>query len=321
MALELGQVEVRARPLRDQRLGVVEEEEPEVEERGGHRAPPPVHGDVLLVEMPTARPHHQRRRARREGVAFPLGARERDRAADGVPQVDLPLEVVAPRRGVRVLEVRHVDPRARVEGVDDHLAVHRPRDLDAAVRQIGGDRRDAPARFAEASSLGQEVRQRTGVEPPLPLHASREQRLAARLEGGCQLSEEPARLGGQDAGKSDLARRVNLEPADRHDGQSSAPVTDGLPGKEAGRAGMPRDAAQRFPAAPLCPSIVVGGAAAGVHTRCAAGAAPAFTWLRLCRLSSPRNPRTASARTTLQPSCHARAAKPRSTSAFDPPEL
>src|ERR1700756_1756075 len=35
MALELGQVEVRARPLGDQRLSVVEQEEPEIEEGAG----------------------------------------------------------------------------------------------------------------------------------------------------------------------------------------------------------------------------------------------------------------------------------------------
>src|SRR6267378_4325825 len=50
VALELGQVEIRSRALRDERRRVVEEEETKIEERGGNRAPVDRH--VFLVEMP-----------------------------------------------------------------------------------------------------------------------------------------------------------------------------------------------------------------------------------------------------------------------------
>src|SRR2546425_8904571 len=101
MALELGQVEVGPSSLADERRGIVKEEEPEVEEGGGDRAS--VHGHVLLVQMPAARPHHQRSRPRRQRVALPLDAGEPDGAAHRVPEVRLPLEVIAPGEGVRVL--------------------------------------------------------------------------------------------------------------------------------------------------------------------------------------------------------------------------
>src|SRR6266704_4528255 len=248
MTLELGQVEVRTCPLRNQLLGIVKEEESEIEEGAGDGMP--VHRDVLFVEVPAARPHHQRRRAQREGVALPLGARERDRAGQGVSQVDLPLEVVAPGGSVRILEVRHVDPRARVQRVDDHLAVDWARDLDPAVHQVRRNRRDGPGRLADAARLRQEVGPLAGVEPLLPFDASREQLLAARLEGARQLREELTRLVGEDVGEFGIERRVDFEAAGRHESQCSAPATDGIPGKEAGRAGMPRDHASRYPAAP-----------------------------------------------------------------------
>ncbi len=231
VALELGQVEVGARPLRDERRGVVIEEEAEVEEAGRNRAP--VHGHVLLVQMPAARPHHQCGRPRRERVALPLGAGELDGAAHRVPEVQLPLEVVAPGRGVRVFEIRHVDPRTRIQRVDDHLAVHGTRDLDPAVRQVRGDRRDRPRGFAHRARLAQEVGKPTGVEAPLPLHATRKQLLAAPRARPRQRREKAARLGGQDFDRHRHQGRVHFEPGARprlrrgHDRQCGGRVRSG----------------------------------------------------------------------------------------------
>ena len=53
VGLHLGQVEVRAAAARDELGGVVEEVEPEVDQRADER--PPVEGQVLLVEVPAAR--------------------------------------------------------------------------------------------------------------------------------------------------------------------------------------------------------------------------------------------------------------------------
>lgn len=41
-----------------------------------------------------------------------------------------------PGGGIGVLKVSHEDTGTRVEGIDDHLAVNRPRDLDPAVLKV-----------------------------------------------------------------------------------------------------------------------------------------------------------------------------------------
>ena len=49
--------------------------------------------------------------------------------------------------------------RARIERIDDHLAIGRAGDLDATVLQVGGRRRDPPVAVAHRAGLRQEVRQ------------------------------------------------------------------------------------------------------------------------------------------------------------------
>ena len=130
-------------PRAEQRLRVVEEEEAEVEE--ARRRP-------ARRRRGRASPARCQPRGRTKSVAvFSFSAVvlavRRDVArscADRVAQVRLAVDEVRPGRRVRVLEVRHEDVRARVERVDDHLAVDRAGDLDAAVEQVGGERRHGP---------------------------------------------------------------------------------------------------------------------------------------------------------------------------------
>ena len=68
-----------------------------------------------------------------------------------------------------ILEIGHEDAGAGIERVDHHLAVGRPGDLDAAVLEIGGDRRHGPFAFADGARLGQEIGQRALVEELLAL--------------------------------------------------------------------------------------------------------------------------------------------------------
>ncbi len=102
MAFELRDVEPRA-------LTVVEDVEPEVEERSGDRLTVDEH--VLLREVPATRPDDEDGRIVTELVALPV-LLELDRPLDGVFQVDLALDDVAPGGRVRVLEVGHEDARA-----------------------------------------------------------------------------------------------------------------------------------------------------------------------------------------------------------------
>src|SRR5215469_16500641 len=138
MALELRQVEIRSAASRDKLPGVVEEVEREVENTAGNRRP--VDADVLLRQMPSTRPHEKRCDLLLKLVRLALGTYVVDPAANGVTKVNVPLDVVVPLRRVRVFEVGHENARPRIERVDDHLAVDRPRDLDPAILNVGWDR-------------------------------------------------------------------------------------------------------------------------------------------------------------------------------------
>jgi len=161
--LHLRQVEVGAAAAAHELPRVVEEVHPEVEERPGDG--PAVDDEVRLGEVPPPRAHEQHRRARLQRVPLPArGVLERDRAADRVGEVRLPLDLVAPRGGVRVLEVGHEGLRARVQRVDDHLAVDGAGDLDAAVEEVARERGDLPVSGADVRGGGEEVRELAGVE-------------------------------------------------------------------------------------------------------------------------------------------------------------
>ena len=182
-------------PCRASRRAVVEEVEAEVEEAARDRSP----------STSTCRSGRCQPRGRTSSVAGLvvqpvrlLAGVELDRPLDRVDQVRLALDDVPPGRGVRVLEVGHEAARARVEGVDDHLAVDRAGDLDAAVLEVGRDRRDAPVALADVARLGQEVGQLAGVDPRLALGA-RGQELASRgVEATVQLGDERERIRAQE---------------------------------------------------------------------------------------------------------------------------
>ena len=199
VALHLRQVEVGARALRQGRLGVVEEIEAEIDQRAGHRRAVDHH--VALRQVPAARPDHQHR---------PLFVQLVGLAADGidvaelagpeVEQIDLAVDHVSPGRRVGVLEVGHEHLRPAVQGVDDHLAIGRAGDLDAAIEQVGRDRRHAPIAVAHGLGLSEEVGALAGVEALLARRPRRQQLQPPRVELAMQLGEESQRLGRQQLG-------------------------------------------------------------------------------------------------------------------------
>ena len=105
VALELGQVEVGSGAPVQQSLGVVEEVEPEVEERAGDRLP--VDRDVPLVQVPATGTDHKRGGVLVQIVLLALRALVIDDPADGVADVDLALDGCVPGRRVSVLEIGH----------------------------------------------------------------------------------------------------------------------------------------------------------------------------------------------------------------------
>ena len=137
MALELRQVEVGPAAGGERGLRIEEEVEAEIEQRARHRLA--VDDEMLLGQMPAARPDEQHRRLGAELVVLAgLRVGEVDRPLPAVLEVDLALDDVRPGRRIGVLEVGHEHLRAGVERVDDHLAVDRAGDLDPAVEQVGG---------------------------------------------------------------------------------------------------------------------------------------------------------------------------------------
>ena len=106
MTLQLREVEIWARPGADERVGVVEQEQAEIEERSRHG--PIVDQAVPLAQMQAARADHQRRRPRIQLVALAgIRLHERNRPPHGVDEVVLAADDVGPGRRVGVFEVRH----------------------------------------------------------------------------------------------------------------------------------------------------------------------------------------------------------------------
>ena len=132
------------------------EKETDVDQRRGDRFA--VDHEMSFDEVQAARPDDQRRRSLVEPIGFPaLGIVPVDRASHGVAQIRLAGEHVRPRRRGGILEIRHEDVGARVESVDHHLAVSRPRDLDDASLQISWSRRNTPVARANRRGAGEEI--------------------------------------------------------------------------------------------------------------------------------------------------------------------
>ena len=214
VALHLRKVEVRAGAAREELPRVVEEVEPEVEERGGNGSA--VEPDVLLGQVPAPRPHHQRRHLRPQRIDLArAGLDVADAPPHGVAQVALPLDDVLPGGRVRVLEVRHEHARARVEGVDDHLPVHGTRDLHAPVEEVGRERRHRPGALANRRGLRQEARALPGVEARLPLAAPGQRLLDAPAEAAREVGHELQGRRREHGAVTGRRGRQDLEPAHR----------------------------------------------------------------------------------------------------------
>ncbi len=149
--------------------------------------------------MPAARPHDERRPLLARRVAL-AGLRLDVGQFSGpvILEIDLAFDQVRPGRRGGVLEIGHIDVGAGIECVDHHLAVDRPGELDAAVLQILGDRRDLPVAVAHLLRLGKEIGQLAGVEAPLPLAPAREQALPRGVEAAVQVGDEGKRVAGED---------------------------------------------------------------------------------------------------------------------------
>ena len=209
MALELREVEVGSSATIEEAPAVVEQVEAEVEEAPGHGGA--VDPEVLLHEMPAARPDEEGRDLVLQAIGAAVRVDELDGPVDGVHEVGLPLDHVRPGRGVGVLEVGHEDVGPRVEGIDDHLPLGRPRDLDPATLEVPGNGRDRPPRLADGAGLGEEVGAGAAVERGLTRGARLEQGGPRRAELPLEPRHELERGRCQDGRAPTRDRGANLD--------------------------------------------------------------------------------------------------------------
>src|SRR5438874_144257 len=92
MALHFRQVKIGAAPARDQLFRVVEKVEAEIEEPARDRFA--IDENMLFDQMPPAWPNEQDGELLIELILFPVRICERDRAPNGVAQIDLALNHV-----------------------------------------------------------------------------------------------------------------------------------------------------------------------------------------------------------------------------------
>src|SRR5690348_7886615 len=99
-----------------------------------------------------------------DSASLPFRAGIADGASNGIVLIALAANAVIPGGRVGVFEVRHEAARAAVQRVDDHLAIDRPGDLDAAVAKVGRDGRDSPGGgLTDVPRLGEKVREQATV--------------------------------------------------------------------------------------------------------------------------------------------------------------
>jgi hypothetical protein len=196
--LHLRQVEVGAAAALEQFPGVVEEVQPEVDQRADRGGA--VHRQVPLVQVPAAGAHHDRRVRSAVQLVRLLRRLQRDGAADRVVQVLLAVDHVGPVRRVGVLQVGQPHLGTGVERVDRHLALGRAGDLHPPVGEVGRCGRDGPVAGPDLGRLGPETEPAAGRDLGPPRGPGGEQLVAARPEPPVQIGDERHGLIGQDLG-------------------------------------------------------------------------------------------------------------------------
>ena len=210
--LQLRQVEVRSAAAAEGLPGVVEEEEPEVEDAGRDGAA--VDQRVLLDQVPAARTHQKCGDLVLEPVLLAVPrVRELELAPHRVVQVPLALDHVAPARAERVLDVGHEHLRAGVQRVDHHLAIDGARDLGPAAVQVRRGRRDLPVAVADFLRLGREGRIVAGLDAGVAFHPVFKEGRAPLLEPAAEFRRELQRLRRQNMlRRLEVARSGDLDP-------------------------------------------------------------------------------------------------------------
>src|SRR3954452_17810004 len=142
--------------------------------------------------MPPSRTNQESGRLGVQRIAFPIRSPIFDLSPDRIAQINLALDQISPCRCVGVLEVRHIDAGARIQRVDQHLALGRARDFHAPVLQVTRNGCDGPFRVAYLTGFFEEIWKRAALDLLLALRSRAKQFLPLRLETCSQPRDEPA---------------------------------------------------------------------------------------------------------------------------------
>ena len=187
----------------------MEEIEAEIEDGARHALA--IDDHVRFIQMPATRTADEDGGLVVQLVALALVLKA-DRAGSGVAQIDLALHHHVPRRCRGIFQAGHETVRAAVEGVDHHLAVARPGDLDAAIGQIGRGRAHLPAAIiTDRRIFGRKADEAFLVDPRLPLIPRAQQGQPGRIVHAVQLGNEGQRLWGEDGLVTGLHGALDLD--------------------------------------------------------------------------------------------------------------
>ncbi len=149
------------------RLGIVIKIHCGIKQAGGDRTIIDQH--VFFIQMPAARAHDKHRRIVVELIMLAVVGSEIDVAVHGIAQIHLSIQHVGPARCAGILAIGHEHFGVGIQRIDDHLAIHRPGDLHAAIEQILRDFGHLPVAITNVLGCCREVGRCTGVETLLIL--------------------------------------------------------------------------------------------------------------------------------------------------------
>ena len=155
MTFHFGQIKIGSTATCQQFPGVMKHEQRKVENTTTDALT--IDQGMFFIQMPAAWPHHQRRHLVIESIHLAI-LFQRNRTPHRIAQIDLSLNLIVPIRGIAILEIGHVRIRTRVQGIDNHLAFHRPGNLDPTTLQVSRQRCNRPVTFANRAGRGQKIR-------------------------------------------------------------------------------------------------------------------------------------------------------------------
>ena len=154
VTLHLRQVEVGGGTSGDELASIMEKVEAKVDQHTRHGAT--INLEIDLIQMISPGTDKEDCGLLIEPIVL-LGSLKADCSPHGVPQVNLAVNDIGPGGRGGVLQVGHEDPGSGVQGVNDHLPIRRPGDLNPAIHQVGRQWGTPPLTLPNRTCLGEKV--------------------------------------------------------------------------------------------------------------------------------------------------------------------